>query len=180
MTNINLNIIKKLLIIDILLLLISIIFFEKAFIYSVQFGFISASLIMLASINAYRKMVDARVELEMITHDDNRDTLDKLEDPYDLYSSDIEENGKEKDLVEVVKEERARVKGNSRSMIQTIKDAKSALSIYRLSAYGVLILGFLYLNRHGLLDIISYIVALSLPMIIIVFTLLGEKKSYES
>ncbi|HIP27960.1 MAG TPA: hypothetical protein EYG82_02165, partial [Sulfurovum sp.] len=64
---------------------------------------------------------------------------------------------------------------DSRSLYQILKDTKAALSVYRLGAYAVLILGFLYLNRQGLLHIPTYIVALGLPPIIIVFILIQEK-----
>jgi uncharacterized Ntn-hydrolase superfamily protein len=50
-------------------------------------------------------MVDARVEHGIITIDDSKDVIDKLEDPYDLYSEEVIEE-EEKSLVEVVKDER--------------------------------------------------------------------------
>jgi hypothetical protein len=101
--------------------------------------------------------------------------IDQLEDPYDLYSEDVLEE-EEKDLVEVVKEERKKLK-DGRSLYQTLKDTKAALSIYRLAAYAALILGFLYLNRQNLLDIPFYIFSLSIPPVIIVVLLLREKES---
>ena len=82
----------------------------------------------------------------------------------------------EKDLVETVKEEKKRLKENKRTLSQTIKDSKAAFSFYRLGSYAVLVLGFLYLNRQGLLDIPSYLVALSIPPIVIVSTLLMNKE----
>jgi len=75
----------------------------------------------------------------------------------------------------VVKEERKKLKQNRRSLGQTLKDTKAALSIYRLGAYAILILGFMYLNRHELLHIPSYLLALSLPPLIIVIMLIREK-----
>ena len=177
MTNINLKLLKAMVAVDILIILISVIFFDIKILWNTQIGFISASLIMFASMRSYRRMVDARVELNIITIDDSKDVIDKLEDPYDLYTEEItEESEEEKDIVEVVKEERQKLKGSSRSLAQTLKDTKAALSIYRVSAYIVLILGFLYLNRHGLLHIVSYILALSVPMLVVVFVLLSEKE----
>lgn len=176
MTNINLKFLKALVAVDLLIILISVIFFDIKTVWSTQIGFISSSLVMFASMRSYRRMVNARVEHNIITMDDTKDTIDKLEDPYDLYSEEVVEEEEEKDLKDVVKEERKKLKENRRSVGQTLKDTKAALSIYRISAYIVLILGFLYLNRHGLLQIPSYILSLSLPMFIVVYILMSEKE----
>jgi hypothetical protein len=74
-----------------------------------------------------------------------------------------------------VKEERQKLKENKRSLGQTIKDTKAALSIYRLGAYALLVLGFMYLQRQELLHIPSYLFALSLPPMIIVIMLVTQK-----
>ena len=173
MTNTSLNILKTLVTVNIILIFIIIIFFDIKYLYALEIGFVSSSLVMFASLAAYKRMVDTRVEHNIITLDDSKDVIDKLEDPYDLYSEDVAEE--EKDLVEVVKDERKKLK-DSRSLYQILKDTKAALSVYRLGAYAVLILGFLYLNRQGLLHIPTYIVALGLPPIIIVILLLKEKE----
>lgn len=173
MTNTSLNILKTLVTVNIILIFIIIIFFDIKYLYALEIGFVSSSLVMFASLAAYKRMVDTRVEHNIITLDDSKDVIDKLEDPYDLYSKDVVEE--EKDLVEVVKDERKKLK-DSRSLYQILKDTKAALSVYRLGAYAVLILGFLYLNRQGLLHIPTYIVALGLPPIIIVILLLKEKE----
>jgi len=47
-----------------------------------------------------------------------------------------------------------------------------------LGAYAVLVLGFLYLNSHGLFHISSYILALSIPPVVIVVMLLQEKENH--
>jgi hypothetical protein len=186
MTSINSKILKTLVIVDILIILFSVMFFDIKVLWNTQIGFISASLVMLASMKSYQRMVDARVEHGIITLDDSKDVIDKLEDPYDLYSEEVVEEAPQghflassgqKDLVEVVKEERQKLKANRRSLGQTLKDTKAALSIYRLGAYVVLILGFLYLNRHELLHIPSYILALSVPMLVVVYILLGNKEN---
>lgn len=177
MSSTNRKILIALVTVDVLLLLISIIFFDIKILYNTQIGYITSALVMAASILSYRRMVNARVEHNIITMDDSKDVIDKLEDPYDLYSEDTV-NEEEKDFIETVKEEKKKLKENRRSVYQTIKDTKAALSIYRLGAYGVLILGFLYLNRQGLLHIPSYIISLGLPSVIIVWVLLKEKENH--
>ena len=173
MTSRTLKILKTLAVVDIVIILISIIFFDIKVLWNTQFGFISASLIMLASMKSYQRMINARVALDLVTIDDTKDVIDQLEDPYDLYSEDVVEE--DKDLVEVVKEERQKLKANGRTTAQTLKDAKAALSLYRVGAYILLILGFMYLNRQGLLHVPSYIVALSVPMLVVVYILINDK-----
>ena len=180
MRSISIKILKVLLAVDFVLLLVAAFFGGKVWILNTQIGFISATLIMVASVISYRRMVNARVELGIIPIDDDKDVIDKLEDPYDLYSEDIVQEThteeKEEDLVTVVKEEREKIKENKRSLGQTIKDTKAALSIYRLGAYALLVLGFMFLNRQGFLHIPSYLLALSLPPMIIVITLVTQKE----
>ena len=176
MRSTNLKILAYLLAADILLALISMIFFDIKVFYNTQVGFLSATLIMFASMASYRRMVAARVKHEIITVDDSKDTIDKIEDPYDLYSEDVVENEEdEHTLSEVVKEEKRKLKASKRSLFQTLKDTKAALSFYRLGAYAVLILGFMYLNRHGILHIPALILGISLPIVIVVATLLATK-----
>ena len=139
-----------------------------------QVAFISSSLVMLGSMQSYKNMVKQRlVGVTSVSDQDERDTLDKLEDPYDLFDDEKKED-EEKTLAEVVKEERANLKKNRRSIIQTTKDAKPAFSFYRLGAYGLLVLGFFYLNNNHLLKLIPYLSFLILPMIIIVVILIRE------
>lgn len=177
MSSTNRKILIVLVAVDLLLVAVSVIFFDMKVLYNTQIGYITSTLVMVASILSYRRMVNARVEHNIITMDDSKDVIDKLEDPYDLYSEDAVDK-EEKDFVETVKEEKKKLKENRRSVYQTIKDTKAALSIYRLGAYAVLILGFLYLNRQGLLHIPSYIISLGLPSVILVWVLLREKENH--
>ena len=177
MNSMNRKIITVLVTVDVLLLLVSLIFFDIKVVYNTQIGYITSTLVMVASIVSYRRMVNARVKHNIVTMDDSKDVIDKLEDPYDLYSEDVV-NEEEIDFAQTVKEEKKKLKENRRSVYQTIKDTKAALSIYRLGAYAVLILGFLYLNRQGLLHIPSYIISLGLPSVILVWVLLKEKENH--
>lgn len=177
MSNMNRKILTVLVTVDILLLIISLIFFDINVVYNTQIGYITSTFVMVASIVSYRRMVNARVKHNIVTMDDSKDVIDKLEDPYDLYSEDVIDD-EEKDFAQTVKEEKKKLKENRRTVFQTIKDTKAALSIYRLGAYAVLILGFLYLNRHDMLHIPSYIISLGIPSVILVWVLLKEKENH--
>ena len=176
MSNTSIKLLKVLFIVDILLIIISSLFFDTKVLLNLQIGFISSSLVMFASFLAYKRMINTRVEHHIITLDENKDVIDKLEDPYDLYSDD--ENTEEENVVELVKKERKRLKESGRSLVETLKDTKATLSVYRLGAYVLLILGFLYLDRHEVLNISAYILALGLPPIIIVIMLLREQEAH--
>jgi len=171
------KILQALLIVDGLLIFIVAIFFNIDILLNTQIAFISATLVMLGSMVSYRRMVEARVENEVITMDIDKDVIEKIEDPYDLYSEPVEEKEVE-DVRAAIKEEKARMKAQKRSLFEVLRDTKAALSWYRVGAYVLLALGFLYLNRHGILHIPAYLFALSLPPLIIVILLVQDKAPY--
>ncbi len=138
-----------------------------------QVAFVSSSLVMLGSMQSYKNMVKSRLSVGG-TPDDERDTIDKIEDPYELFDDEKKEDEEEKTLAEVVKEERANLKKNRRSILQTTKDAKASFSFYRLGAYAVLVFGFFYLNSNHFLKLIPYLAFLSLPTIIIIVMLIKQ------
>jgi len=166
------NIINTLLIIDIGVVIFCLLSGNRIWFINSQIGFISSSLVMIASIISYRNMVKNRLDAGVVVSEDNRDTIEKIEDPYDLYSKSSLED--DKPIDEIIKEEKAKLKKNRRSIWQVTKDSKPALSFYRLGAYTILILGFFYLNNTHKLDITSYLFGLSIPLIIIIITLMRK------
>ena len=174
------RVINALLIVDIGIIIFCLLSGERVWLVNSQIGFITSSLIMFASIISYRNMVKSRVDAGFVVAEDNRDTIEKIEDPYDLYA---EEDGrssshildKEKSMQEVVKEEKENLKRSRRSVWQVTKDSKAALSFYRLGAYLLLILGFFYLNNNKILDIGSYLFALLIPPVIVITILMRQK-----
>jgi len=178
MSKMYLKLFVWLIIADIVVGVISFVFFNMKGIYNSQIGFISSSLVMFGSMIGYKKMIDTRVEHDIITTDIDKDVIEKLEDPYDLYSPTKEEEVE--NVAKAIKEEKARLKANKRGLFQTLKDTKASLSIYRLSAYVLLVLGFMYLNRHDLLDIPSYIISLGIPSIIVTIFMMMHKQYLSS
>jgi hypothetical protein len=140
-----------------------------------QIGFVSSALVLGASMFSYSQMVYSRLESGTAVPTDDRDEIDKMEDPYDLYGEDapIDEAFQ---LKEAIKEEKQRMKQNRRSAYQIFKDSRASLSILRLGAYLLLFIGFFYLSRNQLLHIPSYLVAMTLPIVIIVGLLLTQKE----
>lgn len=162
-------------VVDLVLAFIIYIWKGQVWLINAQVAFLSSSLIMLASMKSYKNMVSNALAAGAVT-DDGRDTLDKLEDPYDLYD-EVEKLEEEKSLVDVVKEERANLKKGRRSIWETTKDAKASFSFYRLSAYAILVLGFFYLNGNQMLELIPYLSFLAIPLFVVVFMLMDNGKN---
>lgn len=186
MTNTNKKILNTLLAIDIGILIFCILSGNRDWLYTTQIGFFTSSLVIAASMASYRRMIEKRLEYGAVPIEDERDELDKIDDPYDLYedetSSSINEEERElskEEFVEIYKEEKSRQKAQKRSIPEVLRDSKAFLSIYRLGAYGLLILGFFYLNRHDYLHIPSYFFALTVPPVIVVIILMREGKAMQ-
>ena len=144
--------------------------------YSFAIGYISSSLVLLASFRNYAKAVQARLEAGVVDISDDRDTIDRLEDPYGLYEEENGNDDEEKDIREIIKKEKALMKRKRRSLIRVLADASPALSILRLGAYLLLIGGFFYLNKTGRLDILHYLISLFIPVLLTVWSLMAEAK----
>lgn len=142
-----------LIIADLLLVALSL-YHGNYWLISSQSAFFASLLVTLASFLGYKKMVEKKIAIGDIPKEE-RDELDIIEDRHDLY-------GEEKDLKEVIKEERAKIGGFKNSALSLGKSASGAVSIFRLIAYLVLFLSFLYLNRHGMLNVMGYLSGLAL------------------
>lgn len=118
-----------------------------------QVAFICAFLILLGSMYSYRRLVQRGLENEMAMHKD--DLVEKIDDPYDLYSEDtpVDEAEEERSLNTVIKEEKARLKANKATVKNVSKSTPALLSIYRLVPYGLLVLGFIALKNNGILQL---------------------------
>jgi hypothetical protein len=166
--------INILLIVDIGVVIFCLISGNREWFINSQIGYISSSLVVIASFISYSNMVKKSLKNNVVVPEDNRDTIEKIEDPYDLYSKDDNEVEKKDSFKEVIKEEKERLKKNKRSFWQVSKDSRASFSIYRLGAYGLLILGFFYLNNNHKLNISSYLLGLSLPPIVMIVTLMRK------
>jgi hypothetical protein len=117
----------------------------------------SSLLIVLASYQSFKSKVSKSVEpLNM------QDSIDKIEDPFDLYSDDVipqEQELSSKEIKEIIKEEKAKQKGK---IVSNIKHSRPFFSPYRLVGYTVLILGFFYLLNHNLLDVFGFLLGVGI------------------
>jgi len=128
-----------------------------------QVAFISSLFISIATFLSYRRNVGKR--LENIDYDaelsTDRDKIDEIDDPYNLYDDQEINEQKEfsaSEIKEILKEEKSKVKRNS--FKNTIYSASSFISIYRAVGYIILIFGFFILNNNEILHVMSYMVGL--------------------
>ena len=141
-----------------------------------QVAFVSSLLITIGSYLGYKKNIEKRVSLEQVDMD-QPDTIDKMDDPYDLYSeyevNDNDELSKE-EVKEIFLEEKDKLKKQS-NIKNTFKSIGGASSIYRLFGYGILVFGFFYLNNNGLLEPVSYLIGFLIVPVAVLATRLTNK-----
>jgi hypothetical protein len=132
---------------------------SKAVFVSFEVALLSGALITMGSLYSYRNMIRSRVEHTEI--DDSKDVIDEIDDPYDLYEEEREEEIT--DIKQMIKEEKAHQK---QQIIQnTVKNGAAWVSMYRLLPYSFLILGFLGLQNNHSLQLLPYMVGLGVGII---------------
>jgi len=154
--------IKIILVVEILILLTKLISFS--FFINLQVAFFSSLFVILGSTFAHRKMVLTDIENENIAYE--RDFLDEVEDPYELYDEEPinEAPAEELSLKEIVKEEKKKIKTLSVKSMK--KGVKAGSSIFRLIPYVFLVLGFIALKNNNVLDIMVYLPSLMVGIIV--------------
>lgn len=155
------KVIKLFLVVQLSILFLYLISFE--FYINVQLAYLSSFFIILGSTYAYRKMIVTQVEADIVNEE--RDLLDSIEDPYELYDDTVinDAPADELDLKEIVKQEKKKIK------ILNLKDIKkgsrAGFSLFRLIPYAFLILSFIALKNNDLLNIQIYLPSLLIGII---------------
>ncbi len=138
--------------------------YSFAFFMNLQIAYLSALFIVVGTSFAYKRMIHSQATATPT--ESERDLLDKIEDPHELFS-DTEINdapAEELDLKEIVKEEKAKVKVLS---VKNMKyGAKGSMSAFRLVPYLFLILGFIALQNNELLNLSVYLPSLFVGIVI--------------
>jgi len=142
---------------------------------NVQVAFLSSLFVILGSAFAYKKMVQTQVDSG--TYEEQRDLLDDIEDPHELYdkvNDEVREGTlgyesindtpvEELDLKAIVKEEKAKIKTFS---LKSMKHgARGSVSMFRIGPYIFLILGFIALKNNDVLDLSFYLPSLMIGII---------------
>ena len=140
--------------------------YSYTFFLNFQIAFLASVLILLGSTYSYKRLVDRRVASE--DRPDDTDLIDKIDDPFDLYSEEISSEAmevEEVDLKTVVKEEKKRLKENRQTIKNTAKSTPALVSIFRVVPYLFLVLGFIGLNNNGLLSLTPFLTGLGFGVV---------------
>lgn len=177
---------KVFIITDLCLLAYSVIFQDLTWLLNTQVAFGGSLLVTLASFLSYRRNVNNRLSnyetKDTQTLVDDRDKVDEIDDPFDLYSEDPEPISEEEltpeKIKEIIKEEKSKVKKNS--LKNTIFSAGGFVSIYRIFGYGFLIFGFFALNNNKIFDAVPFLIGLGVvPIATLISKFLTTSKSKE-
>ncbi len=151
------------------------IFSTKDALYSFLVAFFTSAIVVLASFKNYKSMVEKRLALSSSEEFDERDTIDKIDDPYNLYGK-IAEIDESKSIKDIIKEEKAELKKNRRAIKDVVKDSTMAFNYTRLVAYAILVFGFFALLKSNNLNMLYYLATLAIPNIVAVIFLLNQDR----
>ena len=130
-----------------------------------ELAFVSSLLIVFGSFHGYKNLIQRRMDAGEGSDDS---LLEKIEDPYALYEEETLQE-EQRDLAEVVKEEKARLKANKETLKKTIKSSAGLFSPWRFIPYGVLVLSFIGLNNNHILDITAFLTGIGLGILSAIF-----------
>lgn len=157
---------KVFIFLDLCIFIYALVFQNKLWLLNTQIAFISSLLITVASFISYKKNIQNRLsnfDYSKISKDEDRDKIDEIDDPYDLYTEyeEIPENELTAEKIkEIINDEKSKVKRNS--VKNTIFSASGFLSIYRIFGYVILIFGFFVLNNNKIFMPIAFIIGLGI------------------
>jgi len=139
--------------------------YSYTFFINFQVAFLASVLILLGSTYSYKRLVERRVASD--DRPDDTDTIDKIDDPFDLYSETVtaETVAEDVDLKAVVKEEKKRLKAQKQTLKNTAKSTPALISIYRVVPYLFLVLGFIGLKNNDLLSLLPFLIGLGAGII---------------
>jgi len=146
-------------------------FFQKNYIYllNTQIAMIASLFVTLGSFLGYKRVVQKRYK-DFIG--DDRDTIDKIEDRFDLYK----ESQIIQDHKKLFEEEKKRVKSAKEGIKNFILTSGGFLSFYRIGAYLFLIISVLFLMDKKIFNVFAYFIGLSLvPMSALIASLFFKK-----
>ena len=126
-------------------------------------AFITTTIVLIFSRISHKRFVEKRCQNQQETILE-QDTLDKIEDPFDLYSDEVEEENKSKKLDKVLEKSK-----------EVIKTYPAFFSLLRLFGYVIFILGFFYLQDNNLLIISNYLIGVTISFILQIILIQTKK-----
>ena len=155
---------KVFIILDFCMILYAFIFQNSSWLLNTQVAFISSLFITIASFLSYKRNIQNRLsnlDLSKQNQGEQRDKIDEIDDPYDLYTEyeQIPESELTPEKIkEIIEDEKSKVKKNS--FKNTLFSAGGFLSVYRVLGYSFLVFGFFALNNNKIFIPIAFIIGL--------------------
>jgi len=137
---------------------------------SSQIAFVSSLFITIGSYIGYQKNINLRLQNYQ---SQERDTIDDIDDPFDLYNEEKNQKENQKDIdnidiKDIIQEEKNNLQKNSFQNL--FKSLSGFSSLYRLAGYVFLVLGFFYLVNNGLFNYLWYLIGVSVSPIGIILS----------
>lgn len=139
---------------------LTLLFISKEAFLNFEIAMLSTAMITAGSLYAYRNMIRSRSEMAEV--DDGKDIIDMMDDPYDLYEEERQEEIQ--DIKTMINEEKARQK--QAIFKNTVQNASALVSVYRLLPYAFLIFGFMTLQNNQILQLIPYMTGLAFGILL--------------
>lgn len=165
---------KIFLIVDIVLVVFALFLYDTTWLLNTQVAFLGSLLVTIASFLSYKKNIQNRLSNFDTTNTntlEDRDKVDEIDDPFDLYSDDEpipEEELTPEKIKEIIKDEKTKIKKDS--LKNTVFSATGFVSIYRIAGYGFLIIGFFALNNNKLFLPIPFLIGLAVVPISVIIS----------
>jgi hypothetical protein len=137
-------------------------------------AFTTSFLVITASMYAHYKSVQKNLQSQNINYSKADDLVDRIDDPYDLYSESVEIDIEEADFKQIIKEEKAKISTFNTTALK--KGSGGGFSFYRLGAYAILILGFMSLVNNHHLHVMSYLIGLGFGIACAMFIVKKSEK----
>ncbi|MCK5294940.1 MAG: hypothetical protein KAJ49_09825 [Arcobacteraceae bacterium] len=144
---------KIFILVDILLILVCLVVENSHWLINSQIAFLTSLAVTSATFLSYRNNVLKGVDNQLIV--DDVDLIDKMDDPYDLYSSEINEEIVENPTKEQILEANKPIKQNHFTNLKN--SFLSFASFYRIGGYLALIVGFFYLVNNNIFEVVAYL-----------------------
>ncbi len=165
---------KVFIFLDLCIAIYALVFQNNLWFLNSQVAFISSLFITIATFLSYKRNIQHRIsnlDLSQSSDLEQRDKIDEIDDPYDLYTEydEIPENELTAEKIrEIINDEKSKVKKNT--FKNTLFSAGGFLSIYRILGYGVLIFGFFALNNNGIFLPLAFILGLGIVPLGVLFS----------
>jgi hypothetical protein len=165
---------KVFIFLDLCIVFYALIFQNSLWFLNSQVAFISSLFITIATFLSYKRNIQNRISNLDITQANqsfDRDKIDEIDDPYDLYTEyeEIPESELTPEKIkEIINDEKSKVKKNT--FKNTLFSAGGFLSIYRILGYGVLVFGFFALNNNGIFLPLAFILGLGIVPLGVLFS----------